>query len=143
MAPNNIQLFTSLDRAFNERNWIAYSDGFAENFKGWNTHTGDHKDKKAHMAHAKEFCEMFADCAVHNDPYVVAVSNGDWTCTVARFTGTMNGSYKKVSGTDIVPTGKPFDILLANFARWQDGKIVEEYEFLDQAEIFRQAGINN
>jgi hypothetical protein len=38
------------------------------------------------------------------------------------------------------PTSLPFDTSFATIARWVDGKIVEEHEFLDFAGIMQQIG---
>lgn len=137
----NLKKFEELDEAFNRRDWLTYDRGFAGDFVGRNTRFGDTKARQAHLDHARAFCATFGDAHVHNAPYVSAVADGEWTCTVARFTGTMDGPFSSGSGKLIPPTGKSFDILLANFARWKQGTIVEEIEFLDENEILRQAGI--
>ena len=48
----------------------------------------------------------------------VFFASGDWTCSIARFTGTMTGPMKGPDGKDIPPTAKSFDW---SSARWHAG----------------------
>jgi len=89
---------------------------------------------------AKEFCASFVDNRVHNDPYVVALSDRERTCTIARLTGTMTGPLPTSDCKVLEPTNRPFETSFATIARWVGGKIMEEYEFLDVAGIMRQIG---
>lgn len=35
--------------------------------------------------------KTFPDTKVHNRPYKTFFASADWTCSIARFTGTMKG----------------------------------------------------
>ena len=70
------------------------------------------------------------------------IGQGDWTCSVARFTGTMKGPMKGPDGTDIPPTGKSFDVDFCTVAKWdENGQIVEENLFYDLVTFMRQLGL--
>jgi steroid delta-isomerase-like uncharacterized protein len=62
---------------------------------------------------------------------------GDRVFSRARLQGTNTGEFNGMP-----PTGKSIDIsCIMNACRIQDGKIVEEWEFLDQLDIVRQLGL--
>ena len=69
------------------------------------------------------------------------ISEGDWTCSVARFTGTMTGPMKGPDGNDIAPTGKSFEVDFCTVAQWDNGQIVEENLFYDLVSFMRQIGL--
>lgn len=51
-----------------------------------------------------------AETLTENDHYTVAFGQGDWTCTLAIFTGTTNDSMKGLDGNMIQPTNKKLEI---------------------------------
>jgi steroid delta-isomerase-like uncharacterized protein len=62
---------------------------------------------------------------------------GQFVFSRARLQGTNTGEFNGMP-----PTGKSVDIRwLMNACRVQDGKIVEEWEVLDQLELIRQLGL--
>ena len=63
-----------------------------------------------HSAEAIEFFKTFPDQHLDNRPYKVFFASGDWTCSIARFTGTMTGPMKGPDGKEIPPTGKSFEV---------------------------------
>ena len=61
---------------------------------------------------------------------------GERVFSRARLQGTNTGTFN-----GIPPTGKPLDISwVMNVARVAQGKIIEEWEILDQLELMRQLG---
>jgi hypothetical protein len=58
-----------------------------------------------------------------NDGYKVTFGQGDWTCNLARFTGTANDSP--------VSLDKKFDIEVCTVTQWKNGEIVEQKLFYD------------
>ncbi len=88
-----------------------------------------------------EFFKTFPDNHIDNDPYKVLFGQGDWTCSVARFTGTMKGPMAGPDGKMIPPTNKKFEIEFCTVAHWVDGEIVEEKLFYDLTELMRQIGV--
>ena len=69
------------------------------------------------------------------------IAQGDWTCSVARFTGTMTGPMKGADGKEIPPTNKSFEVEFCTVAHWKDGEIVEEKLFYDLVGLMKQIGI--
>ena len=65
------------------------------------------------------------EIAIRNDPYEVTFGNGDWTCTLAKFSGTTNGP---TTGTNEA-TNRSFEIEVCRVARCKEGKVVEEKMF--------------
>jgi hypothetical protein len=71
------------------------------------------------------------------------IGQGDWTCSIAHFTGTMTGPMKGPDGKEIPPTGKSFDVNFCTVARWdENGQIVEENLFYDLVTFMRQIGLS-
>jgi hypothetical protein len=135
---DNLSRFTALDNAYNSRDWDAYSALLDDSFRGWMQGRAHAEGKAEHLRNAKEFCALSADNRVHNSPYVVALSDREWTCTIASFTGSMTGPLKTGEGKTVQPSHRTFETTFATIARWVGGKIVEEYEFLDSSAILAQ-----
>ena len=85
--------------------------------------------------------KTFPDNKVHNRPYKTFFASGDWTCSIARFTGTMKGPMIGPGGTEIPPTGKTFEVDFCTVARWENGEIVEENLFYDVVGLMSQIGV--
>ena len=47
-----------------------------------------------HTQESIDFWKTFPDQQLDNRPYRIFFASGDWTCSVARFTGTMTGPMK-------------------------------------------------
>lgn len=135
---SNLDRFKAIDDAYNARDWNAYSALLDDGFRGWMQGKARPEGKPEHVSAAKQFCVVSADNRVHNESYIVALHDGDWTCTIARFTGTLTSALRTEEGKTVEPDGQEFDTTLAVMARWISGKIVEEYEFFNDAVILRQ-----
>ena len=85
--------------------------------------------------------KTFPDNKVHDRPYKTFFASGDWTCSIARFTGTMNGPMIGPGGTEIPPTRKSFEVDFCTVARWDNGEIVEENLFYDVVGLMSQIGV--
>jgi hypothetical protein len=71
------------------------------------------------------------------------IGQGEWTCSIARFTGMMTGPMKGPDGKEIPPTGKSFDVDFCTVARWgEDGQIIEENLFYDLMTFMKQIGLS-
>lgn len=85
---------------------------------------------------------MFPDQHLINNPYKIMLAQGEWTCTVADFTGTMKGSMTMPDGTVVQPTNGQFHIDFCTVARWNEqGEIVEENLFYDLMGMLGQIGV--
>lgn len=80
-----------------------------------------------------------------DDPYKVEFGQGDWTCTVGRFsgifTGTTNDSMKGRDGSITQPTNKTLEIEVCRVTRWKNGEIIEQRVFYDLVGMQQQIGI--
>jgi len=63
-----------------------------------------------HDSEAVEFFKIFPDNHLVNNPYKILFGQGDYTCSVADFTGTMKGPMKGADGKMIPPTNKKFHV---------------------------------
>jgi hypothetical protein len=135
---DNLDRFKELDDAYNARDWDAYSALLDDGFRGWSPGDARPQGKAEHVRTAQTFCTASADNQVHNAPYIVAVAKGDWTCTIARLTGTITAPLLTSDGRVMEPANQPFETSFATFSRWTGGKLVEEFAFLDAAVIMRQ-----
>lgn len=94
-----------------------------------------------HDAEAVEFFKTFPDNHLINRPYKIFLAEGNHTCSVADFTGTMKGPMK-MGGTTIPPTNKRFDVEFCTVASWNEkGEIIEERLFYDLMGLMKQIGL--
>jgi ketosteroid isomerase-like protein len=139
----NMRLMKTLDDAWNAQDWDTFDSRHAENVVVyWPGQPEPTRGGPAHRAESIEFFKTFSDNHVGNDPYKVLFGQGEWTCSVARFTGTMKGPMKRPDGTTIPPTNKSFDVEFCTVAHWQNGQIVEERLFYDLVGLLRQIGLS-
>ena len=137
----NMELMQTLDDAWNARDW----DTFARRHKPdvvvrWPAQPPTH-GRHDHRAEGVQMFKTFPDNKVHNRPYKTFFASGDWTCSIARFTGTMEGPMLGLGGKEISPTGKSFEVDFCTVARWDNGEIVEENLFYDVVGLMSQIGV--
>jgi ketosteroid isomerase-like protein len=94
-----------------------------------------------HTKESEWFWEAFPDQHLDNRPYRIFLASGDYTCSVARFTGTMTGTLRNWNGDEIPPTGKAFEVDFYTVALWDDGQIVEENLMYDLVTFLKQIGL--
>lgn len=94
-----------------------------------------------HTAESLAFWKTFPDQHLDNRPYRIFFASGDYTCSVARFTGTMTGPMIMADGTEIPPTGKSFEVDFYTVAKWDEGQIVEENLMYDLVTFMKQLGL--
>jgi ketosteroid isomerase-like protein len=138
----NMELMQTLDDAWNAQDLATFSkrhrDDVVVRWPGKPPTHGVHD----HEQEARDFFRTFPDQHLVNRPYRVFFASGDWTCSIARFTGTMTGPMQGPDGKDIPPTGKSFDVEFCTIARWDDnGQIVEENLFYDLVTFMKQIGL--
>lgn len=137
----NMELMQTLDDAWNKQDW----DTFEKRHKHdtvvrWPAQPPTHGIER-HREEGIQMFKTFPDNRVENRPYKVFFASGDWTCSIARFHGTMKGPLVFADGTTIPPTGKRFEVDFCTVARWHDGQIVEENLFYDSVGMMQQLGI--
>ncbi len=71
----------------------------------------------------------------------VRIASGDWTSVIGVMTGTFTEPMPIGDGKFIQPTGKAFEIKMATIGFWQDGRMVHEWLFWDNATYMKQIGL--
>jgi ketosteroid isomerase-like protein len=138
----NLRLMQTLDDAWNSQDWGTFEKRHSHDTAVyWPGQPDPTQGRDSHKAEAIEFFKTFPDNRVGNRPYKVMIAQGDWTCTVARFTGTMRGPMKGADGKLIPPTNKSFEVEFCTVAHWKNGEIVEEKLFYDLVGLLKQIGL--
>ena len=138
----NMELMQTLDDAWNCQDWVTFDarhkPDVVVRWPGKPPTHGAHD----HRAESEEFVKTFPDNHVENRPYRVFFASGAWTCSIARFTGTMTGPMPGPDGKPIPPTGKAFEVEIFTVAKWEDGQIVEENLMYDLVTFMQQLGLS-
>ena len=142
-AARNMELMQTLDDAWNAQDVETFAKRHREDVVvRWPGQPPTH-GIAAHRQEALDFFKTFPDQHLDNRPYRTFFASGDWTCSIARFTGTMTGPMKGPDGTEIPPTGKSFEVDFCTVARWDDdGQIIEENLFYDLVGFLKQIGLS-
>ena len=126
MTLNNLELMRTLDDAWNAQDWATFEKRHSKDTTVfWPGQAEPTRGRDNHKAESVEFFKTFPDNHLINHPYKVEIPQGDWTCTVADFTGTMRGPMKGSDGKLIAPTNKKFHIEFCTVAHWKNGEIIE------------------
>jgi len=138
----NMELMQTLDDSWNDQDWDTFDKRHRKDVVvRWPVQiltNGVHN----HRLESMEMFKTYPDNHVGNRPYKTLFASGDWTCSIARFTGTMTGPMKGPGGKEIPPTGKSFEVDFCTVARWDDnGQIVEENLFYDLVGLMKQIGL--
>jgi ketosteroid isomerase-like protein len=142
-AEENMRLMQTLDDAWNAQDWDTFEQRHTtDTTVRWPGKPPTH-GVQAHRAESAQMFQTFPDNHVGNRPYKTLFASGDWTCSIARFTGTMTGPMASDDGTEIPPTGKSFEVDFCTVARWENGKIVEENLFYDLVGMMSQLGLSD
>jgi predicted ester cyclase len=139
---DNMQLMQTLDDAWNAQDWETFEQRHAaETAVYWPGQPEPTRGVHNHRAESIEFFKTFPDNHLVNRPYKIFFAQGDYTCSVAEFTGTMQGPMKGADGKMVPPTNKRFTLEFCTVAKWDNGKIVEERLFYDLVGLLRQIGL--
>ena len=134
----NLELMQTLDDAWNSQNWEVFRKRHSEDtVVFWPGQPDPTKGRHNHEVESKEFFKTFPDNHIMNNPYKISFGEGDWTCSIADFTGTMKGS----SGKIIPPTNRSFKVEFCTVAHWKNGEIVAERLFYDLVGLMKQIGL--
>jgi hypothetical protein len=139
----NKRLMMTLDDAWNNQDWDTFGKRHAENVVVyWPGQPKPTRGSKAHLEEAQQFFKTFPDNHMGNDPYLVLFGEGDWTCSVANFTGTMKGPMTGPDGRTFQPTNKECQVDFYTVARWDEkGEIVEKRLLYDLVGLLGQLGL--
>jgi ketosteroid isomerase-like protein len=138
----NMELMQTLDDAWNAQDWDTFGKRHRKDvvvrWPGQKPTQGIHD----HRLEGVQMFKTFPDNRVANRPYKVFFASGEWTCSIARFTGTMKGTMPGPEGKEIQPTGRSFEVDFCTVARWdEDGQIIEENLFYDLVGLMTQIGL--
>ena len=137
----NLVRMKTLDDAWNAQNWDVFRKRHsADTAVFWPGQPEPTRGREAHQAESEAFFKSIEN-HLDNNPYKVMFASGDWTCTIARWTGRMIGPVKGLAGKVHSATNKQFELEFCTVARWKDGEIVEEKLFYDQVGFLRQIGV--
>ena len=137
-AEGNLRLMKTLDDAWNAQDWETFSQRHMDDVIVRWPNKQPTEGIDAHRMEAEYFFRSFPDNHIENDPYKVLIAQGDWTCSVAEFTGTHEGILIDPDGKSIPATNKKFKVDFCTVARWKEKKIVEENLFYDLVGMMRQ-----
>jgi ketosteroid isomerase-like protein len=142
----NLELMKTLDDAWNAGPGSPLWDRFRKRHREdvavyWPGQPDPTRGRHNHDLEAVEFFKTFPDNHLINNPYKLLFGEGDHTCSVAEFTGTMKGPMKGADGKIIPPTNKSFKVEFCTVATWKDGEIVEERLFYDLVGLMKQVGL--
>ena len=87
----NMELMQTLDDAWNSQDWDTFDKRHKQDtVVRWPAPPPTH-GIRAHREEGIQMFKAFPDNHVGNRPYKVFFGSGDWTCSIAKFTGTMKG----------------------------------------------------
>ncbi|MGH2895444.1 MAG: ester cyclase [Solirubrobacteraceae bacterium] len=140
---SNLERMYALDEAWNARDWETF-DAYHDQDDVVVYWPGREKTPTLggpdHRAESVRFSVAFPDNRVTH-PYDILFGDGEYTAFVGPFSGSFTGPLELPDGSVIEPTGKSFEVVFSTIARWQDGKIVEEYLKYDNASFMQQIGL--
>ena len=99
----NMEFMQTLDDAWNAQDWDTFDQRHKpDTVVRWPAQPATHGIHD-HRAEGVQMFKTLPDNRVENRPYKVFFARGDWTCSIARFTGTMTGPMVLADGTEIAP----------------------------------------
>lgn len=137
----NLDLFDELDLiAFNNRDMERISEIHMPDVKvinrdGQVTQSFDPN----HKAELEFLFNTFPDLSITE--HVIGFGQGNWTAGLSISNGTFLKPMNLPNGQIIEPTGKSFEVIIVTLAKWQDGRIVEEYLIWDNEDWMNQIGV--
>ena len=122
----NKELMITLDNAWNSQDWDTFNERHADNVAVfWPGQPDPTRGVHNHREESTEFFKIFPDNRLINNPYKILISEGDYTCSVADFTGTFKGAMKGLDGKMIQPTNKEFYLEFCTVAHWKNKKLLK------------------
>jgi len=106
----NLRLMQTLDNAWNGKDWETFMKRHSENVAVY--WPGQPEPTRGRHAHHNESVEFFKAFENHldNNPYKILFGYGDYTCSVARWTGKNIGPFMGPDGRIIPATDKKFEL---------------------------------
>lgn len=124
-----------VNEVWNDHDLDAIDDIFAASFRHLGGTAGESvPGRDAIRPFYEEFLGAFPDARAEVQ---IQIADGDRVATFKTISGTHRG---EIHG--IAPTGKRFEVYIADLFRVEDGKIVESWALLDEAALLRQIGVD-
>lgn len=136
----HLEIFDELDLiAFNSRDMKRIGEIHAENVI---VHNPDGTQTTPFPPHAEELKFLFDTFDFVVTDHIVGFGYGEWTAGISISEGKWVKPLTLPDGTVKQPTGKKVRLKIATIARWENGRIAEEYLFWDNADWNRQIGLS-
>lgn len=136
----HLEIFDELDLvAFNSRDMKRIGEIHADNVI---VHNPDGTQTTPFPPHAEELKFLFDTFEFVVTDHIVGFGYGEWTAGISISEGKWVKPLTLPDGTVKQPTGKKVRLKIATIARWENGRIVEEYLFWDNADWNRQIGFD-
>ncbi len=140
VTAKNLETFDELDLvAFNKRDMARIKEIHADDVKVYNPDGTITKGMSP--KHADELQFLFDTFSFVVTDHIVGFGYGEWTAGISISEGKWVKPLTMPDGTVLPPTGKKVRIKIATIARWENGRIAEEYLFWDNADWNRQIGL--
>ncbi|WP_316505786.1 ester cyclase [Nitrosopumilus sp.] len=138
----NLKMFDFMDFiAFNNQNWELVSTTHAPDVKVVYANGYQTDNFEDHVPDMQMVFVYAPDTKIVSHP--ISFGQGEWTAGTGIVEGTFTEPMPLPDGTFIEPTGEKFRYTMVTIAKWEEGIIVEEYLFWDNAEIMKQLGITS
>ncbi len=135
----HLATFDELDLvAFNTRDMERIGEIHADNVI---VHNPDGTRTSPFPPHEEELQYLFDTFEFKVAEHIVGFGYGEWTAGISISKGRWVKPITTPDGKVLQPTGKPVSLKIATIARWEDGRIAEEYLFWDNADWNRQIGL--
>lgn len=136
----NLTNFDDLDfRVYSGQKWDEFGKSHAENIL---VHYPDGSTTTGIPAHLDKLKPQFAfapDTSIKEHP--IKLADGNLTAVQGVMTGTFTKPMDIGGGKVIQPTGKPFKLDMLTVGRWENGVMVEEWLYWDNAAFMNQIGL--
>ena len=135
-----LKRFDNLDfDIYSNQKWDSLQVSHAENVL---VHYPDGSTTKGLHDHIEALKPMFVfapDTRITEHPVKFGIEG--WTSVIGVLTGTFTKPMPIGGGKTIPPTGKKFTLKMSTVAKWENGKITEEYLFWDNQSFLKQVGL--
>src|SRR5271155_4455620 len=97
---SNLELMRTLDDSWNAQDWDTFEKRHSKDTTVfWPGQAEPTRGRDNHKAESVQFFKTFPDNHLISHPYKVEIAQGEWTCTVADFRGTMTCPMTMAGGT--------------------------------------------
>lgn len=136
----NLATFDDLDfRVYSGQKWDEFPKSHAEDIL---VHYPDGTTTTGLAAHIDKLKPQFAfapDTTIKQHP--IKLADGNFTAVQGIMEGTFSAPMDMGNGKVIQPTGKPFKLEMITIGRWENGVMVEEWLYWDNAAFMTQIGL--